>query len=95
MGTRLSYELMKHLLILITTAMAVNAFAAPSLLHRWSFNGDANDSVGEKHARLEGNVTYVNDNTAVDLAGGGKGSAAFGECPHEFWRVPPQIRQGF
>ena len=50
------------------------------LLHRWSFNGNLNDTgtVGGKNAMLQGtdqaNMTYINDNTEINLTDGGTGN---------------------
>ncbi|MBP5319769.1 MAG: autotransporter-associated beta strand repeat-containing protein [Kiritimatiellae bacterium] len=44
------------------------------LLHRWSFNGDATDSVGGQDATLNGACTYT-DGKQVRLAGGNKGTS--------------------
>ncbi len=66
---------MKRLLLAILAVGTIRAFAAPTLLHRWSFNGNAEDSIGTKHGKTEGNVTYINNNTAISLAGGSKGTS--------------------
>ncbi len=64
------------------------------LAHRWSFNGDANDSVGKADGALVGSAAYTNDNTAVSLPGGsngtgyvnlGKGIFAGDNLTLEFW----------
>lgn len=44
------------------------------LLHRWSFNGTAEDEIGGQTATYNGNVTY-NGDKAVYLAGGGRGAS--------------------
>lgn len=60
-------------------AVAHGALAAgPSLIHRWSFNGDYADSVGGADFTGTDNsssVTFINDNTAIRLAGGNKGTS--------------------
>ena len=48
---------------------------ASTLLHRWSFNGDYTDSVGGLTGTANGSVTFTNDNTAISLAGGNKGTS--------------------
>ena len=49
---------------------------SPTLLHRWSFNGDYTDSVGGITGTDNGtSVTFVNGNTAISLAGGDKGTS--------------------
>ena len=50
--------------------------AASKLLHRWSFNGDYTDSVGGlTGTNNASNVTFTNNNTAIRLAGGSKGTS--------------------
>lgn len=65
-----------------------------ALAHRWSFNGNANDSVGGATGALVGSAVYTNDNTAVYLPGGnngtsyvnlGKGLIAGDNLTLEFW----------
>ncbi len=65
-----------------------------ALAHRWSFNGNANDSVGGATGTLVGSAVYTNDNTAVYLPGGnngtsyvnlGKGLIAGDNLTLEFW----------
>ena len=64
---------------LALVALAHGAWAAgPSLIHRWSFNGDYADSVGGADFTGTDNsssVTFINDNTAIRLAGGNKGTS--------------------
>ena len=53
-----------------------NSAVSPTLIHRWSFNGDYTDSVGGLTGTNNGSsVTFVNGNTAVSLAGGNKGTS--------------------
>ncbi len=53
-----------------------NSAMSPTLLHRWSFNGNLNDTgtVGGKDATLQGtdkaNMTYINNNTEISLTDG-------------------------
>jgi len=46
-----------------------------SLAHRWSFNGDMNDSAGGRTALRYGTTTPTLSSTQVTLAGGGKGTS--------------------
>jgi hypothetical protein len=55
-------------------ATDLNRFGA-ELVHRWSFNGDATDSVGAQAAVLKGACAYSEDGKAVVLAGGTYGSS--------------------
>ena len=45
------------------------------LLHRWTFNGNPEDGVGNNTAVFNGKVVYTNGNTAARLEGGGKGTS--------------------
>ena len=53
-----------------------NSAMSPTLLHRWSFNGNLNDTgtVGGKDATLQGtdkaNMTYINNDTEIKLTDG-------------------------
>ena len=47
----------------------------PNLVHRWSFNGDAKDSVGESEAILYGSASLSTVEGNVYLPGGKKGSS--------------------
>jgi glucose/arabinose dehydrogenase len=49
--------------------LSVTLLPGPTLLHRWSFNGDANDSVGGANATLVGAATIANGQ--LQLPGGG------------------------
>jgi uncharacterized repeat protein (TIGR03806 family) len=49
--------------------LAVTLLPGPTLLHRWSFNGDANDSVGGANATLVGAAAIANNQ--LQLPGGG------------------------
>ncbi len=65
-----------------------------ALAHRWSFNGNANDSVGGANGALVGSAAYTEDSKAVSLPGGangtsyvnlGKGIIAGDNLTLEFW----------
>ena len=58
-----------------TIYLSLDSAAPPTLIHRWSFNGDYTDSVGGITGTANGNVTFTNDNTAISLAGGSKGTS--------------------
>jgi len=49
--------------------LSVAVLAGPTLMHRWSFNGDTTDSVGGANATLVG--TAVIANNQLQLPGGG------------------------
>jgi glucose/arabinose dehydrogenase len=49
--------------------LSVTLLPGPMLLHRWSFNGDANDSVGGANATLNGTASIANNQ--LQLPGGG------------------------
>ena len=49
--------------------LSVTLLPGPVLLHRWSFNGDANDSVGGANATLMGTASIANGQ--LQLPGGG------------------------
>ena len=49
--------------------------ASAALAHRWSFNGDASDSVGGATAALVGTAAYTEDGKAVTLPGGNNGTS--------------------
>lgn len=52
--------------------LKLNTLSA-ELAHRWSFNGDMNDSIGGRTAVRYGTTTPTLSTTQVTLAGGGKG----------------------
>ena len=59
-----------------TIYISLDSVTPPTLLHRWSFNGDYTDSVGGiTGTNNNSSVTFINDNTAVRLAGGSKGTS--------------------
>lgn len=47
------------------------AWAHPALAHRYSFNGDARDSIGMAHGRLYGNATLTNNALLLTGTAGG------------------------
>jgi glucose/arabinose dehydrogenase len=49
--------------------LQVTLLPGPTLLHRWSFNGDANDSIGGANATVAGTATVANNQ--LQLPGGG------------------------
>jgi len=49
--------------------LSVTLLPGPMLLHRWSFNGDANDSAGGANATLVGTASVTNNQ--LQLPGGG------------------------
>jgi glucose/arabinose dehydrogenase len=49
--------------------LSVTLLPGPTLLHRWSFNGNANDSVGGANATLNGTASVANNQ--LQLPGGG------------------------
>ena len=49
--------------------LSVTVLPGPTLLHRWSFNGDTNDSVGGANATLVGTAAVANNQ--LQLPGGG------------------------
>ena len=59
-----------------TIYISLDSVTPPTLLHRWSFNGDYTDSVGGiTGTNNNSSVTFINDNTAIRLAGGSKGTS--------------------
>ena len=59
-----------------TIYISLDSVTPPTLLHRWSFNGDYTDSIGGiTGTDNNSSVTFINDNTAVRLAGGGKNTS--------------------
>ena len=72
---------MKKLICAMSLAVAVSATftasAAPELVHRWSFNGDYNDSIGGTAATMIGSAVGFNDgNTAVVMSGAGNSTGS-------------------
>ena len=79
---------MKKLICAMSLAVAVSATftasAAPELVHRWSFNGDYNDSIGGTAATMIGSAVGFNDgNTAVVMSGAGNSTGSLNAhgCP--------------
>ncbi|MBR0067220.1 MAG: hypothetical protein IJQ00_06460 [Kiritimatiellae bacterium] len=63
--------------LLATASTTFTASAAPELVHRWSFNGDYNDSIGGTTATMIGSAVGFNDgNTAVVMSGAGNGAGS-------------------
>ena len=61
----------------VTGAAITSATAAPELVHRWSFNGNYNDSIGGTGASTIGSAIAFNDgNTAVVMSGAGNSTGS-------------------
>ena len=70
---------LRKLSVCIAAAFAcgMTCEAAPTLAHRWSFNGDYNDSIGGTSATLIGSAVGFNEsNTAVVMSGNGNGAGS-------------------
>lgn len=52
-----------------------NTVSSATLAHRWSFSGNANDSVGGATGKLVGTAAYTDGDTAVLLPGGNNGTS--------------------
>ena len=73
-----------------TIYVSVTSTLASMLLHRWSFNGDYTDSVGGLTGTDNGtSVTFVNNNTAISLAGGNKGTSWVDLSPNQSSSILP------
>ena len=60
----------------VTIASPVySAGEAAKLVHRWSFNGDATDSIGSQTAVLKGIGAYYSDGKTITLPGGAYGAS--------------------
>ena len=68
--------MIKKLIVLavsVCSAFVLTGGTSTELVHRWSFNGNLNDSIGGQTAKRVGNVTT--DGRQYSLAGGSYGSS--------------------
>ena len=76
----MKHTTMKTMLAAIAVAASAaltTSVAAPELVHRWSFNGDYNDSIGGTAATMIGSAVGFNDgNTAVVMSGDGNSTGS-------------------
>lgn len=76
----MKHTTMKTMLAAIAVAASAaltTSVAAPELVHRWSFNGDYNDSIGGTAATIIGSAVGFNDgNTAVVMSGAGNSTGS-------------------
>ena len=98
-------KIIRAVALLATASATFTASAAPELVHRWSFNGDYNDSIGGTSATPIGSSVGFNDgNTAVVLSGNGcnTGSLNLGanmlptdvpEVTVEIWATQTAVRK--
>lgn len=64
--------------------LGANAATSSGLVHRWSFNGSLEDTVGGATAVTNGACSFTEDGKGVTLAGGSKGTSfvTLGACPN-------------
>ncbi len=99
--------MIKKLQVLSLILVACASVQAADLVHRWSFNGDLTDSIGDAHAVIEdagANNATISD-TQVTLAGGAKDASDYIDLPDgilsgigstsitiEFWATQHSVR---
>ena len=62
----------------VTISSPISSVCADALVHRWSFNGNLDDSVGGQTAATNGACSYSADGKSLVLAGGTRGSSYVG-----------------